>query len=37
MTGQPTAVLGPVLQVLVGGEPERPGLHGVVQDLFHLV
>ena len=37
MAGQPAAILRPVLQVLVRGQPERPGLHGVVQDLFHLV
>ena len=37
MTGQPAAVLGPVLQVLVRRDAESASLHGVIQDLLHLV
>ena len=37
VAGQPTPVLGTVLQVLVGGDAESASLHGIVKDLLHLV
>ena len=37
VAGQPASVLGAVFQVLVGGYTEGSGLHGVVENLLHLV
>ena len=37
VAGQPAPVLGPVFQVLVGGQTESAGLHRLVENLLHLV
>ena len=37
VAGQPAAVFGPVLQVLVSRNAESAGLHGIVEYLLHLV
>ena len=34
LSGQVAAVAGPLLQALVGGEPERAGLHPFAKQLF---
>ena len=37
MTWQRAAVFCTVLQVLIGREAKGTGLHGLIEDLFHLV
>ena len=37
IAGQGTAVLGPVLLIVVEGQTESPGLHSLVQELLHSI